>query len=288
MKKYLFIIILALLSLGGLFFYQSAKLNDGKLHVVFCDVGQGDAIFIRTPEGSDILIDAGPNEKVVSCLEQHMPFWDRTLELVFLTHPHADHMNGLMSVFTKYQIGEFVTEQLSNNSGVYKRMQEELTQKHISQRIIYSGDKFLASNGVIIRVLGPSKKYLQKTSPGGKIGESGEFASLVLLISYENFDILFTGDSQVSGIEDALDLQNISDLEVLQVPHHGSKTGLNGSLIEKLNPKVAVISVGAKNKYGHPRPEVIEILRNREIKILGTDQYGEVEIVSDGKGFAIR
>src|SRR3990170_7268003 len=91
-------IVFSFFVLVGILVYQYAKFNDGKVHIVFCDVGQGDAIFLRTPKGADILVDGGPNESVLACLSGHMPFWDRDLELVILTHPHADHLNGLISV----------------------------------------------------------------------------------------------------------------------------------------------------------------------------------------------
>ena len=90
--------------LGCILVYQNITYNDKKLHVVICDVGQGDAIFIRTPSGSDILIDGGPDDSVLACLGKHMPFWDRTLEIMILTHPHADHLTGLIDVSKSYSV----------------------------------------------------------------------------------------------------------------------------------------------------------------------------------------
>lgn len=293
--KIAFIISLALFSLGAIFFYQYARFNDNKLHVVFCDVGQGDAIFVRTPKGLDILIDGGPDTSVLSCLSNHMPFWDRTIEVVALTHPHADHLVGLISVLKRYKVESFISEKLENKTESFNELSRIVQNKKISSRYVFLGDKLRIKDGVVLQVLSPSKEFLQRTSPGGVIGESGEFASLVLLLSYGEFDVLLTGDSQVSGLEEALGVKPLPELEVFQVPHHGSKTGLNSEILNEVRPRLAVISVGKNNKYGHPSKEVIEILRNREINlpagkagILRTDQDGEAEIVSDGKGWGAR
>ncbi len=96
----------------GLLIGVLTSLPDGKLHLVFCDVGQGDAIYIKTPKGSDILVDGGPNEKVLDCLGRHLPFYDRDIELVVLTHPHADHFTGLISVLERYSVKKIVLENI--------------------------------------------------------------------------------------------------------------------------------------------------------------------------------
>ncbi|MBI1982391.1 MAG: MBL fold metallo-hydrolase [Candidatus Levybacteria bacterium] len=286
--KIAFIISLALFSLGGIFFYQQARLNDGKLHVVFCNVGQGDAIFIRTPKGLDILVDGGPElSSVLSCLSNHMPFWDRTIEVVALTHPHADHLVGLISVLKRYKVGSFITEKLENKTQSFRELMKIVEDKKISVRYGFAGDRLITKDGVVFQVLSPSEEFLQRTSPSGVIGESGEFASLILLVSYGEFDILLTGDSQITGLEEALGVQPLSQLEVFQVAHHGSKTGLSEEVLSEVRPRLAVISVGKNNKYGHPHKEVIEILRDKDIKILRTDLDGEVEIISDGKGWGL-
>lgn len=285
--KIAFIVSLALFSLGAIFFYQYSRFNDNKLHIVFCDVGQGDAIFIRTAKGLDILIDGGPDNSVLSCLSNHMPFWDRTIEIVALTHPHADHLVGLIGVLKRYKVDLFITEKLENKTESFREFARLVENKKIPVQYGFSGDRVKIKDGVVLQVLSPSKEFLARTSPSGVIGESGEFASLILILSYGEFDALLTGDSQVSGLSEAISAQ-LPSIEVFQVPHHGSKTGINQELIDQIHPKLAVISVGKNNKYGHPSKEVIEILRNKEIKILRTDQNGEVEVVTDGKGWGIR
>lgn len=290
--KIALIVSLALFSLGLIFFYQYSRFNDNKLHVVFCDVGQGDAIFIRTPKGLDILIDGGPDNSVLSCLSNHMPFWDRTIEIVALTHPHADHLVGLIGVLKRYKVDLFITEKLENKTESFREFARIVQNKKINNRYVFAGDKLRIKDGVVLQVLSPSKEFLQRTSPSGVIGESGEFASLVLFLSYGQFDTFLTGDSQVLELAEALQTASqgeaLQEIEVFQVPHHGSKTGLNQELVDQINPKLAVISVGKNNKYGHPHKEVMELLNGSKVKILRTDQNAEVEIVSDGKNWGVR
>lgn len=280
--KIAFVIVSAALFLGGIFFYEQARFFDGKFHLVFCDVGQGDAIFLRTPSGVDILVDGGPNDSVLSCLSRHMPFWDRTIELALLTHPHADHFTGLIDVFNRYTVLSFHTEKLANKTAGFRHFSEELKAGKIKSRFVSTGDTFRTKDGVVLRVLSPSQAFLSATAPGGNIEESGEFASLVLIVSFGTFNVLLSGDSQIDGLGEALG-GKLPPIEVFQVPHHGSKNGLNETLLEAIRPRVAVISVGKNNRYGHPSNEIVKILRDEDIKILRTDRDGEIEVVSDGE-----
>ncbi|MDO8460858.1 MAG: hypothetical protein Q7S38_00270 [bacterium] len=291
-RKVIFTGVISLFLLGLIFFYQNAQFSDGKLHIIFCDVGQGDGIFIRTPKGMDIIIDGGPDDKILSCLSNHMPFWDRTIELMFLSHPHLDHFMGLISVLERYSVLEFSTEKLSNSTASFRQLLGEVQEEKLQPRFLYIGDRFTTKDGVSIAVLGPSKEFIKATSPTGDIAQSGEFASLILLVSYKGFDAILTGDSQAKGISSALASQGVAlrsyGIEVLQVPHHGSKTGLSSEILDTINPRLAVISVGKKNRYGHPRKEILEMLKNGNIKILRTDHDGEIEIVSDGERWGVK
>lgn len=286
MKKALLTLSILFVLLGSILIYQNITYNDKKLHVVFCDVGQGDAIFIRTPNGSDILIDSGPDDSVLTCLGKHMPFWDRNLELVILTHPHADHFIGLFSVLKSYKVRSFATEDLNNKTLGFVELMDLIRSKSIPTRFVLAGDRFILKDGVRFEIVGPTEEFLKETSPGGFIGESGEFASVETLVRYGKFSVLLTGDSQSSELSKILVRQLMDQddkpLDVLQIPHHGSRFGLTPEILDFLNPNLAVISVGAKNRYSHPAPEILQILRDRDIKILRTDQNGEIEIIIDG------
>lgn len=294
MKKIVLGTIVLILLLSTVFLYQWFKFNDGKLHLIFCNVGQGDGIFIRTSSGKDILVDAGPDDSVLNCLSKYMPFWDRTIELSFLTHPHADHMRGFISVFKRYKVLSFATEELSNDTVLYREVLKQIqygkqrsknSTGSKSQNLI-AGDRFKISDGLSIKVVGPSKEFLERTSPGGKIGESKEFGSLELLVSFGRFSALLTGDSQIEELNESLPF--LSKVDVFQIPHHGSKYGTDSNFLSLISPKLAVISVG-KNKYGHPAPGVIKILRDLGIRYLRTDEHGDIEVIIDKNGqFSVR
>lgn len=288
MKRIAGIGLILFVLLSGIFVYQYARFYDSRLHVVFCDVGQGDAIFLRTPKGLDILIDGGPNDSILSCLAGHMPFWDRDIELIILTHPHADHLNGLISVAGRYKIRSFRTENLKNNTLMFSALTSQLEDQNIKIQYLYAGNRFVFKDGVSLNIIGPSREFLEKTSPGGLIGERSEFANVESFFSYKNFSVLLTGDSQGVEIKEAISKGWLKDVDVFQVPHHGSKTGLSSEILDFIKPKLAIISVGKNNKYGHPANEIIEKLREKGIKILRTDRDGEIEIISDGSSWTVQ
>lgn len=284
MKKFILITFALIFLLFGFSIFQYFKFNDGKLHIVFCNVGQGDGIFIRSPKGLDILVDSGPDDSILDCLSNHMPFWDRTIELSFLTHPHEDHMRGFISVFKRYEIQNFATEKLSNDTVLYREVIKESQKAKGKNQNLLAGDRFRLSDGLSIQVVGPSKDFLERTSPSSKIGQSKEFASLELLVSFGSFNALLTGDSQIEELNEALQqVQGKQTIDVFQIPHHGSKYGTDNDLVQRLNPKLTIISVG-KNKYGHPAPSVLKILSDLKINYLRTDSHGDIEIVVDKTG----
>lgn len=287
-KNLIFAIMLSVFALLGIVVYHYGKLYDGKFHVIFCDVGQGDAIFLRTPKGEDILVDGGPNHDVLACLSSHMPFWDRDLELVILTHPHADHLNGLINVAKRYKIISFATENVKNNTLIFEALMKELENQNIKIQHLYAGDRFLFKDGVSLNIIGPSRRFLKQTSPTGMIGEKSEFGNIVSLFKYKDFSVLLTGDSQASQLKEAILGGGLGGIDVIQVPHHGSKTGLDSEILDSIKSELAVISVSKKNKYGHPAIGIIEILRDKDIKILRTDERGEIEIVTNGVDWGVK
>ncbi len=286
-RKIFFVSILSIVSLISIVFYQWQKFYDGRLHVVFCNVGQGDGIFIRTPKGLDIIVDGGPDDLILACLSNHMPFWDRDIELMLLTHPHADHMNGLLPVLKRYTVLSFATEKLENKTLGFQALIDSIKAKHLTIQYAFAGKKIKTPDSVVLSIVGPTQEFLTKTSPGGTIGESSEFGSLETLVSYGIFKILLTGDSQAEELQEAIDAGYLGGVDVLQVPHHGSKTGLTDEIFEAIRPGLAVISVG-KNKYGHPTPQTLELLKSNGVKVLRTDQHGDIEIVSDEKKWFVK
>nr|MBI5455993.1 MBL fold metallo-hydrolase [Candidatus Levybacteria bacterium] len=278
--------------LGGIFLYQNQKFNDGKLHFIVCDVGQGDGILIRTSNGSDILIDGGPDDSILNCLQNHMPFWDRDIEVMMLTHPHADHLTGLISVLKRYKVMHYVTENLKYNSLAYRKLQDVLAKNNLTAKFNFSGDRIDFADKTSLLTIWPKGISLENqelqdsqnlTKDNPSLDVNG--FSLIELLSYGNFKVLLTGDAGVL-VEDKI-ANSIGKIDVLKVPHHGSKTGMSDLFLSEINPKLAIISVGAKNRYGHPAKIALDLLAKYNIKMLRTDKNGEVEVVSDGKSFKV-
>lgn len=267
------------------------SLPDNRLHLVFCDVGQGDAILISY-KSTQVLVDGGPDSKVIRCLASNMPFWDRTLEMIILTHPQADHFTGLIDVIKRYNISQFVINSVvSDSAGFWEFHQAVLTERtpvyspKARDRLKIGPMEFLIlwpeqklGDPLVWQKEGltDKEKILGVASIAGEINKT----SIVLKLSFDNFDALLTGDIGFD-IEKQLEL---APVEVLKVAHHGSKYSTSQEFLKQVKPALAVISVG-KNRFGHPTKEVIEELRDLDIKILRTDEEGEIEIVSDGKNW---
>lgn len=288
-KLFLFLAVAILAGIGlgiGQFFH----FNDGKLHLVFCDVGQGDAIYLKTPDGQEILIDGGPNEKVLNCLSSRRPFYDREIDVLILTHPEADHLTGLIPVLQRYKVNYFIAENISNPSAVFKEFHDEVIREGSKIYNSKPGDKVRLGEVEVDfywpKTIGDKKIWLDKfdVKDNETKTESSNDYSLVFTVNYKNFSSLLTGDAE-SPILEQIDLPD--EVTVLKVPHHGSAGALSRELLGVLKPKLAIISAGKGNRFGHPTEETLKILRDSDIKILRTDQNGEVEIVSDGQSWQI-
>lgn len=242
------------------------------LKVDFLDVGQGDSIFIETPQKHQILIDGGPNSNVLQKLADRMPFWDKEIDLIILTHPEKDHMAGILDVLQRYKVDYFLWTGIVKNNAENKKLVEILKEKNTIKVLTASvGEKIKAGNAEI-DILFPFVNLA-----GKEIKNTSNDDSVVTKLIFGKNSFLFTGDiSSVAGKK----LENIS-ADVLKVAHHGSKYSTSDSFLENVRPEYAVISVG-KNSYGHPTSEVLQRLKKYDIKVLRTDQFGDVNILSDG------
>lgn len=284
MRRLIIFLALGLVMLFTVALYQYFRFNDGKLHIVVCDVGQGDGIFIRTPKGTDILIDGGPDDKILSCLSSHMPFWDRTLEVVILTHPDADHSTGLIDIIERYNIIEFFTEKVPGKTKIFQKLTDLLAEKEKTAKYSYQGDVIREGDFLSFSVLWPTNGTVEISEQNiSKKNIKLNELSVIILLKYENLEVLFTGDAGMGVMEQIA--SEAGDIDVLKVPHHGSKTGMSETFLDITKPELALISVGTGNKYGHPTQFSLDLLKNVGVKTLRTDIDGEVEIVSDGKSY---
>ncbi len=283
MKKNVFTLGALIIFFLGFFSVNLYKFSDNNLHVVMCDVGQGDAIFIRTPSKSNILIDGGPDDSVLDCLNNNLPFWDKKIDLIILTHPHADHLNGLKYVLERYTVLHFVTEKIESKSQGFKSLEPKLAAKNLTAKYIYAGDKIIFTNNLVFTTMWPDKEWV--ASQEARLNPKLDFnnTSLVELLTYGNFKALFTGDAGVK-IEDGI-VQKVGKINLLKVPHHGSRTGMSDYFLSSVRPDLALISAGKGNSYGHPAKFSLDLLNKHNIKTLRTDIDGEIEVVTDGKDY---
>lgn len=287
------------------------SLPDGKLHIVFCNVGQGDAAYIRFPDGRDMLVDGGPNDQVLQCLGRHMPFWDRHINMVLLTHPQKDHLQGLISVLDRYGTDYFVRSDIANTTEGYGQLMDVLALRAVKQKFVTIGETIIVGS-TTLSVLWPSRDQIAsfkrsllasqgETLQGSVLGATTpdlNDGSIVFSLRYGSFDALFPGDAdtrvesgwrnmELARLDSASSSRLADDtLEVLKFPHHGSKTAMTEAFLETLKPKLAVISVG-KNSYGHPAEAVLATLARQAIQVKRTDQAGDIEVVSDGRGWEV-
>jgi len=271
-----------------------------KLQLISCDVGQGDATLAVFGD-IQILVDGGPDDRILECLAKYVPFWDRTIEAVVMTHPQKDHFGGLIDVFKSYQVETFFGPGISSSSQAYQVLESQVGG---------SGAEVLnATGGVVIRlglihldILHPSKEYLLANSTSTNMGDGGgvlgaytttkdpnEF-SVVAILRYKKFDALLTGDigPKISNLLIDKYSEDIGkEVEYIKIPHHGSKNGVTKELLDAVEPEIGVISVGVKNRYGHPHKEVIKLLKDRGIEIFRTDEMGDIEVVTDGDSWQV-
>ena len=253
--------------------------SDGILEITFFDVGQGDGIFIQTPNDKQILIDGGPDNGILEKLNQTMPFYDRTIDLVILTHPDADHITGLVEVLNYYQVEHILTSGLEKDTAVYIKWKELIEEKNISLSLAQMGQKIILQNGIALEVLWPNQNLISSYS------SSANNVSVVTRLVYGDIEVLLTGDIE-KKVENYLVNQDFKlESDILKLPHHGSKTSTSYNFLKAVNPKIAIISVGEDNRYKHPSKEVLE--RIKDLIVYRTDKDGDIKILTDGVLFDI-
>ena len=250
------------------------------LQVNFFDVGQGDSIFIQTPHGYQILIDGGPTDAVLEKLGSVMNFWDKSIDVVVLTHPDHDHIAGLIEVLKKYKVDIVLWNGALKETGESNEWERLLQEEFIESKIVFSGYQ-INTPMVTLDILHPSENL--ENIKVKNVNNS----SVVIRVIFEDTSFLLTGDIDSSIEKEILEKENLISSDVLKIAHHGSKTSSSEEFVKTVNPTIAVISVGENNSYNHPYPTVLELLDKYDISILRTDLVGDIRITSDGKNIKI-
>ncbi|MDD5037849.1 MAG: DNA internalization-related competence protein ComEC/Rec2 [Dehalococcoidales bacterium] len=272
-----------LLALAVLVSAAAATMPDDDLHINFLNVGQGDAILIQ--RGSQqVLIDGGPSPQAIALeLSRKMPFWDRTIDLIVSTHPHADHIMGLVEVLNRYRVNQVLYIDLEYDSPLYNEWLSLIEEKNIKYTLARGGEQ-ITLGGVVIDVLSNPMLPLSDTEP------DIDDINVILRLEMGKVSFLLTADITEEAEFELIKHRAGLDSTVLKVAHHGANTATSPEFLAVVNPTVAVISVGKDNTFGHPGDEVISRLTEKlgEGHIYRTDENGTIEFTTDGERLWVR
>lgn len=254
--------------------------RDDILKFAVLDVGQGDALFIESPTGVQVLVDGGPNNNLSREISKVMPFYDRHIDMIVVTNPDLDHYSGFLKILDKYKVDYDLESGTTNKYSVYAELENKIKEKGIK--------KIIAKRGQIIDLGGGA--YLQILFPDRDIsGMSSNDGSIVMKLVYGETNVMLQGDS-TAKIEDYLLRLSTTTLKstILKAGHHGSKTSSKEAHVSIVNPKWIVISSGKNNDYGHPHKETLQTAQNLKIPAIDTCNNGTIFFESDGINFFLK
>ena len=276
-KRYLLIILLLVLFTSVLVIvYLNFSHKKSELTFAMLNVGQGDALYIESPTGTQVLVDGGPAKKILSRLSRVMPLFDRSIDALIITNPDADHIGGFLDVLKTYKVGQVFEAGTFNDSATYKNLKNKINEKNMPVSLAKKGMRIDLGGGAIIDVLFPDRDVSDWTTNDG---------SIVAELVYGDTKVILTGDATTETEKIVLEnniLESL-DVDILKVGHHGSRTSTGKEFVKALSPAYALISSDGGKKYGHPYQETLDTLKSFDVKILRTDLLGSIIMKSDGK-----
>ncbi len=261
--------------------YSDTRTATGVLTFAMLDVGQGDSLYIEGPTGIQVLVDGGPNNAVLTQLPTVMPLLDRSIDAVIETHPDADHIGGLVDVLRRYTVGAFIEPGITKHNATNDTLETEGQHEGALHYDARRGMWLDLGGGAHLDILYPdwdvTNMDLKQDNEGG----------IVAHLVYGNTSVLLTADTGFAVEEHLMRIASSSELQstILKIAHHGSRFSSEPSFVAEVAPHVALISVGARNTYGHPTPQTLSTLESLNIPVLRTDQEGTIVYKSDGKAF---
>ena len=282
LKRYWREVIVGGLLLSNIFVWYAVyqRQPSDSLAVYFLDVGQGDAVFINSPSHGRMLIDGGPNRKVLSELGKILPFADRRIDVLMETHPDKDHIGGLPEIVSRYKIGMFLEPGVESENSIDDELKKRLEEKKIPKLLARRGMVINFNDGVKLQILFPTQDVSNWET---------NRASIVARLVYGDKSFLLTGDSPIAIENVLVNLDpKILASSVLKAGHHGSRTSTSLTYAEAISPDYAVISAGKDNTYGHPHKEVLDILEKIGAKTFSTAERGTIKFETDGKTLKIK
>ena len=256
------------------FFYLDLQQSHKGLTVAMLDIGQGDAIFIESPTGTQILVDGGPPRKILNQLSRVMSPFDRSIDALIITNPDLDHIGGFLDVLEVYKVSEVFEPGTLNDTKIYQNLKDEIKKQNIPDILARRGMRLDIGGGALIDILFPDHDVSSWSTNDG---------SVVARLLYGSTSVMLMGDSTIKTEQIILKENSPAQLKstVLKVGHHGSRTSTSDSFLKAVSPKYALISNGKNNKYGHPHQEIIDTLEQFGAKILRTDLLGTIVFFCD-------
>ncbi|MFC1656302.1 ComEC/Rec2 family competence protein [Patescibacteria group bacterium] len=244
-----------------------------KILVSFLDVGQGDSIFIRTPDDYTVLIDGGPSASVLDELGEVVPIYNRTIDLIVLSHPHADHVNGLVEVVKRFEVKKVLIIGTPYHNAFYKEFLRVINQNEISLNIAQSNSDIKLGNYVFIDVVWPTNSMV------GKHFENVNNASLSVRVLFDDYSVLLTGDAEIEQEREIVDSGFDIWADILKAGHHGSRTASSDEFLDKVEPETVVIQTEKENDFNHPHKETLQKFRERNIEVKRNDVEGRIDFI---------
>lgn len=246
--------------------------------VTMLNIGQGDSFLIESSSGTRMLIDGGRDETVLTELAKRMPWNDHTIDVVIATHPDADHIGGLASVLTHYNVGLFLTSDVQTDTKTESDLLKTIFDQKIPAYYVRHGMELTLDPTMHFDILFPDRPTMNwETNTASVVGrlQIGERAN--------GTSVLFTGDSP-STIEHYLAtiIPNDIDVDLLKLGHHGSKNSSSDEFLKAASPTLALISAGVHNRYGHPATETLARLKAANIPWVSTQDHGQITFTTDG------
>lgn len=269
-------LLINLIILGYWFVLFNGNVLEGNLRVIFLNVGQGDAALIQTSQ-QNILVDGGPDKNIIYKLDQYIPFYNREIDLMILTHLDSDHLTGLVEVLKRYSVKKIINNGLKDYNSIALEWEKLIQEKNIPQQIVDIPLNIKLDEQTLIEFLWPSQDLINKSK-----GDDN-FTSLVFKLIHGNNKFLFTGDLPKEAEEILVVTGRDLNADVLKVGHHGSKYSSGLEFLQRVAPEYGIISVGTDNNFGHPTLRVLKNLENINAKILRTDQLEDIIFLSNGQ-----
>lgn len=277
-KKYVLLVFTIFLLVANIFLFrldwQNSKRN---FTFAMLNVGQGDALFIESPTGTQILVDGGPPRKILSELSRVMSPFDRHIDAIIITNPDQDHIGGFLDILKVYKVDKVFQPGTYNDSKTYQNLQTEIKEKNIQNILAKKGMRLNIGGGAFIDILFPDRDVSFWDSNDG---------SIVARLAYGNTSIMLAGDSTTETEKIILTEHPKATLDstILKVGHHGSRTSTSYDFVKAVTPAFALISDGKDNNYGHPHPDILQTLERFGVKILRTDILGTIIFSCDKMG----